>query len=91
MSNPDMCNPITIRTWLSTDRDDHDIDDDRHQYSFNLSKIMVVCVSVMVVSINVYSSKLAGKIQIIFTVAKLLALFIIIIGGIVKLFQGTHV
>jgi amino acid transporter len=38
--------------------------------------------------INVLSVKYALKIQIIFTIAKLIALFIICIGGIVRLAQG---
>ena len=38
--------------------------------------------------VNAYSVRLASGIQIIFTIAKVLALVIIVIGGIVKLAQG---
>ncbi len=45
---------------------------------------------VLVASVNAYSVRLASGIQIIFTIAKVLALVIIVIGGIVKLAQGTE-
>jgi len=38
--------------------------------------------------VNSLSVRLSTKIQVVFTGAKLLALIIIIIGGIIKLFQG---
>ena len=44
--------------------------------------------TVILTAANVYSVKMATNIQVIFTAAKLLALVIIIVGGIVKLFQG---
>ncbi|ESO06959.1 hypothetical protein HELRODRAFT_110971 [Helobdella robusta] len=53
-----------------------------------LKKLFAVTLILVLAAISIYSSKLASKIQIIFTVAKLLALGIIIVGGIVKLFQG---
>jgi L-asparagine transporter-like permease len=46
--------------------------------------------AVVLAAINIYSSKLAGSIQIIFTVAKLAALVIVIVGGLVKLCQGIN-
>ena len=45
--------------------------------------------SVILAAINIYSVRLSARIQVIFTVTKLVALATIIIGGIVKLFQGT--
>ena len=45
-------------------------------------------VLVTVAAINVYSAKLAQRVQIVFTSSKLIALSIIIIGGIVKLAEG---
>ena len=56
--------------------------------SLNAIFIVVLFVSVVLCCINCYSVKLAARIQIIFMVAKLLALTIIIIGGFVKLAQG---
>jgi L-type amino acid transporter 9 len=50
--------------------------------------ICLLCL-VVLVSINVYSIQLSARIQIIFTVSKLLALAIIVVGGIVKLFEGN--
>jgi L-type amino acid transporter 9 len=44
---------------------------------------------VTVAAVNVISVKLATQVQIVFTGAKLVALAIIIIGGFVKLAQGT--
>jgi len=57
-----------------------------------LKKILAIVVLFILAAINIYSTKLASNIQIIFTVSKLVALAVIIIGGIVKLFEGytTH-
>ncbi|CAL4110160.1 unnamed protein product [Meganyctiphanes norvegica] len=44
---------------------------------------------VVITFINCYSVKLATKVQNIFTAAKLLAIMIIVIGGVVKLIQGN--
>lgn len=54
----------------------------------HIKLIFAIVFLFVLVAINIYSVKLASKIQIIFTVAKLIALAIIIIGGIVKLCQG---
>jgi len=43
---------------------------------------------VILAGINIYSTRLVSRIQIIFTISKLLALGIIIIGGIVMLCTG---
>lgn len=40
--------------------------------------------------VNSMSVKVAAKIQIIFTAAKLIALGIIIVGGIVRMAQGNN-
>lgn len=53
-----------------------------------IKKIVAIVFLGILSAVNIYSSKLASRIQIIFTVAKLVALAIIIIGGIVRLFQG---
>ena len=44
--------------------------------------------AVLLGAINIYSIKLASRIQVVLTVAKLIALTIIILGGVVKLCQG---
>ena len=49
---------------------------------------LCLCVAVFVLAMNVYSTTLAARIQVIFTIAKVVALGIIIVGGIVRLFQG---
>ncbi len=51
---------------------------------------MFISFIVIITSINCYSVKLAARIQVIFTVAKVVALLIIIIGGIVRLGQGKN-
>ena len=38
--------------------------------------------------VNCYSVQLAARVQVIFTVAKIIALIVIIIGGFVKLGEG---
>ncbi len=49
----------------------------------------VSCV-VIITSVNCYSVKRAAQVQVIFTVAKVAALIIIIISGIVRLCQGKN-
>ena len=44
--------------------------------------------TVLLAALNCYSVKIATNIQIIFTIAKLIAIVIIIIGGIVMLAEG---
>jgi len=53
-----------------------------------LKKMLAIVVLFILAGINAYSTKLASNIQIIFTVSKLVALAVIIIGGFVKLGQG---
>lgn len=46
--------------------------------------------SVLILYINCYSVNLATSVMNIFTVAKLVAIFIVILGGAWKLFQGLY-
>lgn len=62
--------------------------DDCGESPIIIRKMVAIVFIFILASINVYSTKLASRIQIFFTVAKLVALAIIIIGGIVRLFQG---
>lgn len=41
--------------------------------------------------VNCYSVKLANKVQIVFTVAKLLAIGVIVVGGFIMLAQGMSI
>ena len=43
---------------------------------------------VLIAWVNCYSVELAARVQVIFTVAKIIALIVIIIGGFVKLGHG---
>lgn len=47
-----------------------------------------VHISVTLMAVNSFSVSLSTKVQVLFTGAKLLALCIIVVGGIVKLIQG---
>jgi L-type amino acid transporter 9 len=47
-----------------------------------------VFLSVLLTAVNSFSVKLATRIQIVFTAAKLGAMVVIIVGGIVKIAQG---
>jgi L-type amino acid transporter 9 len=40
--------------------------------------------------VNCYSVKMAARVQVVFTAAKLIALLIIIFGGLVRLGQGQY-
>ncbi|CAD5125696.1 DgyrCDS13902 [Dimorphilus gyrociliatus] len=51
-------------------------------------KIMAALVIILLTAVNCFSVKLAARIQVVFTVAKLIAIAVIIIGGIVRLGQG---
>ncbi|CAK9303809.1 unnamed protein product [Gordionus sp. m RMFG-2023] len=53
-----------------------------------IAKLLAAFVIVLLTLINCWSVKLAMKVQDIFTVAKVIALLIIIISGIVVIFQG---
>ncbi|XP_041376698.1 b(0,+)-type amino acid transporter 1-like [Gigantopelta aegis] len=53
-------------------------------------KLVAALAIVTVALVNGYSTNLAARVQVVFTVAKLLALVVIIIGGIVKLAQGSR-
>jgi len=55
-----------------------------------LRLLMLLIRAVLLVAVNIYSSRLAARIQIICTVSKLLALAIVIVGGLVKLAQGKR-
>ena len=51
--------------------------------------INYVFLAVVITFINSFSVKLATKVQNIFTAAKLLAVVVIVVGGIIKLAQGN--
>ncbi|XP_067656476.1 b(0,+)-type amino acid transporter 1-like [Haliotis asinina] len=52
-------------------------------------KLIAVCLLVLLAITTSYSVRLSARIQIFFTAAKLGALIVIIIGGLVKIGQGT--
>ncbi|XP_076032321.1 L-type amino acid transporter sobremesa isoform X2 [Oratosquilla oratoria] len=52
-------------------------------------KLLASCVIVLITFINSYSVNLATKVQNIFTAAKLVAIVIIVVGGMIKLAQGN--
>ncbi|XP_046560366.1 b(0,+)-type amino acid transporter 1-like isoform X1 [Haliotis rubra] len=52
-------------------------------------KLIAICVLVLLAITTSYSVKLSARIQVFFTAAKLGALVVIIIGGLVKIGQGT--
>ena len=51
---------------------------------FNLSFFLVTCIFV-----NIFSARLSARIQVLFTAAKLMAIGIIGVGGIIMMAQGT--
>ncbi|XP_050740397.1 b(0,+)-type amino acid transporter 1-like isoform X1 [Eriocheir sinensis] len=55
-------------------------------------KLFAATIIILITFINSYSVNLATRVQNIFTAAKLLAILIIVVGGVVKLAQGntTH-
>ncbi|KAK7115273.1 hypothetical protein V1264_001175 [Littorina saxatilis] len=53
-----------------------------------LVKIVAILCMAIVAFVNCYSVKLASKVQVVFTVAKLLAIALIVAGGCVTLAQG---
>ena len=57
--------------------------------ALNVSDIHRRCFSVTLMAINVYSVRLATNLVKLFTLCKVLALVIIITGGIVKICQGS--
>ncbi|CAK9303810.1 unnamed protein product [Gordionus sp. m RMFG-2023] len=57
--------------------------------SDDIARIFAACGLMLLMAINCASVKLAMKLQDIFTACKLIALFVIIICGAVKLFQGN--
>lgn len=52
-------------------------------------KLVTASIIILITFINSYSVNLATKVQNIFTAAKLLAILIIVVGGMVKLAQGN--
>ncbi|KAL7631569.1 UNVERIFIED_CONTAM: hypothetical protein RMT77_018129 [Armadillidium vulgare] len=52
-------------------------------------KLLAATIIIIITFINSYSVKLATKVQNVFTAAKLIAILIIVVGGIVKLCQGN--
>ncbi|XP_064089717.1 b(0,+)-type amino acid transporter 1-like isoform X2 [Macrobrachium nipponense] len=52
-------------------------------------KLFAAVVIILITFINSYSVTLATKVQNVFTAAKLIAILIIVIGGIIKLAQGN--
>ncbi|XP_046560372.1 b(0,+)-type amino acid transporter 1-like [Haliotis rubra] len=52
-------------------------------------KLIAICVLVVLAFTTSYSVRLSARIQVFFTAAKLGALIVIIIGGLVKIGQGT--
>lgn len=54
-----------------------------------LVKLLAILCMCIVAFVNCYSVTLANKVQIVFTVAKLLAIIMIIVGGVVRLAQGN--
>jgi len=52
--------------------------------------LVLHCVSVLLTAVNTISVKMSMKVQNIFTYAKLLALALIILTGIVQLCLGMH-
>ena len=59
--------------------------------TFNILHLICLikfCTSVLVTGINAYSTKLATQIQIVFTVAKVFALLLIIVGGFYNILRG---
>ncbi|XP_074646049.1 b(0,+)-type amino acid transporter 1-like isoform X2 [Tubulanus polymorphus] len=55
---------------------------------FIVKSISITCI-LTVSSINAYSIRLAARVQVVFTIAKVIALIIIAVGGIVKMAQGN--
>eukprot|EP00057_Strongylocentrotus_purpuratus_P031524 XP_784877.1 PREDICTED: b(0,+)-type amino acid transporter 1 [Strongylocentrotus purpuratus] len=55
----------------------------------SIAKLLAGCCIVLLAIINCYSLKAAARVQIIFTVAKILALIVIIILGFVEIAQGN--
>jgi L-type amino acid transporter 9 len=50
--------------------------------------MFVLYYTVLLASVNALSVRLASRVQVVFTAAKLLALVVIVIGGIVNMAQG---
>ncbi|XP_025115269.1 b(0,+)-type amino acid transporter 1-like isoform X1 [Pomacea canaliculata] len=55
-----------------------------------LVKLVAILCICIVSFVNCYSVKLANKVQIVFTVAKLLAIGVIVVGGFIMLAQGNN-
>ena len=60
-------------------------DNFKWQYSLTVKSALI---KVLILAINIYSINLAAKIQVLFTIAKVLALTIVIVGGVVMMIQG---
>lgn len=53
-----------------------------------LQKMLAILALLIIMTVNGLSVKLSSRINIFFTVAKLLLVFLIVIAGVVQLFKG---
>ena len=60
-------------------------------YSLAIGRVLLLFFTVLLFAVNIYSTRVAARIQIICTIVKLIALAIIIIGGLVMLGKGKQI